>query len=341
MTIGVGIVGLGMSSRPHLEALMQLCGVAEVVGVCSRSKEKAQKVSHDYGFPACDTLEELLGCNGLDAVILLTPPNARVEIIEACAKAGKHLLVEKPVERTLAAAEGIVETAARKNVTLGVVLQHRFREDVQELKQILGEGKLGKIGAARLVFPWWRGQDYYNEKGRGSYERDGGGVLISQAIHVLDIMLYLLGDVAEASGFAATTLLHNMESEDFVSAGLRFVSGAVGSVVATTAAYPGEPEGLFIDGELGSAHLQANVLTLHWRDGRKETVGEGRGTGSGADPMAFGPELHRELIRDFCNSIAKGVEPQVTGKSALKVQRLIEAIVSSSKDRSGAMAPLG
>ena len=132
-----------------------------------------------------------------------------------------------------------------------------------------------------------------------------------------------------------------MESEDFVAAGLLFASGASGAVVATTAAYPGTPEGLFIDGELGSAHLQANVLTLLWRDGTTETFGKARGTGAGADPMAFGPELHQELISDFVQSVAAKREPEVTGASALRVQRLIEAIVTASKVNPRTIVPAG
>lgn len=341
MSVGIGIVGLGMASRPHIEALQGLKDSVTVVGVHSRTFAKAEKAAAEIGCEAHPTLEGLLAADGLDAVLVITPPNARTGIVAACAAAGKHVLAEKPVERTVGAAEEIVRTCERAGVLLGVVLQHRFRTDVRRLKEILDEGGLGAVGAARLDFPWWRDQDYYDEKGRGTYERDGGGVLISQAIHNLDVMLHLLGPVAEVRGFSATTSLHRMESEDFAAAGLRFESGAAGSVVATTAAFPGEPEGLHIDGELGSASLKANVLTLNWRDGRTETAGDSRGTGSGADPMAFGPELHRELIRDFADSVAEGREPAVSGASALQVQRLIEAILSSAKSSPATKVPKG
>ena len=330
--LGVGIVGLGMAAKPHLVSLAQLQDIATVCGVYSTTATKRNNVGKEHGMPVSSSLEELLEHPELNALLVLTPPNARKEIVAAAAQAGKALLVEKPLERTVRAAQEIVATCTKAKVPLGVVLQHRYRSDVCKLKEILTAGKLGMIGAARLNFPWWRAQNYYDEKGRGTYERDGGGVLISQTIHILDLMLYLLGPVDEVQAYTATTSLHNMETEDFVVAGLQFSSGASGSVMATTAAFPGQPEELIIEGELGSARLYANVLTISWRDGRTETHGTARGTGSGADPMAFGPELHQALIRDFINNVQAGRESSITGTDALRVQKLIEAIIKAGKD---------
>jgi UDP-N-acetyl-2-amino-2-deoxyglucuronate dehydrogenase len=177
------------------------------------------------------------------------------------AEAGKHVLMEKPVERTTEAAEEIVRICEANRVKLGIVFQHRYREASQKLKSLVGEGALGEIGLVRADVPWWREQAYYDEPGRGSYERDGGGVLISQAIHTLDLMLSLTGPVAEVQAVAATTRFHEMESEDFVAGGMRFASGAPGAVMATTASFPGDAESITLDCEKASAHLQSGTLT--------------------------------------------------------------------------------
>src|SRR5690606_22151086 len=157
------------------------------------------------------------------------------------------ILMEKPIERTTEAAEAIVATCERQGVSLGIVFQHRFRAGSMRLRALVADGALGPIGCVRLAVPWWRPQTYYDEPGRGTLARDGGGGLISQAIHSIDLMLSLAGPVEEVQSVAGTTRLHRMETEDFVGAGLRFASGAFGSLIATTAAFPGEGEELVID----------------------------------------------------------------------------------------------
>ncbi len=184
----------------------------------------------------------------------------------------------------------------------------------------------------RASVPWWREQAYYDEPGRGTYERDGGGVLISQAIHTLDLMLSLTGPVAQVQAVAATTRFHEMESEDFVAGGMRFASGAPGSVMATTASFPGEAESITLDCEKASAHLQSGTLTLSWRDGRVESFGETGGTGGGADPMAFPHGWHRDLIAGFAAAVREGRDPVPSGREALDVHRLIDALMRSSRE---------
>ncbi|MCY4335174.1 MAG: Gfo/Idh/MocA family oxidoreductase [Litoreibacter sp.] len=187
---------------------------------------------------------------------------------------------------------------------------------------------------ARIALPWWRDQSYYDQPGRGSYATDGGGVLITQAIHVLDLMLSLTGPVEQVSAMTATTPLHQMEAEDFAVAGLRFESGAVGSLVATTSAFPGGPETLELDFAHAALRLCAGELTIHWRDGRVETLGEVTGTGGGSDPMDFPCDWHRDLIADFANALRTGRAPRITGREALKVHRLIDAIERAAQSGS-------
>lgn len=326
----LAVVGLGMASKPHLEALAELDGRVAVSGLFNRSRDKAEAAAARWGFPLFDSLAAIAADPGTDAVILVTPPNERAEAVALLAGAGKHILMEKPVERTLAAATAIVETCEARGVRLGIVFQHRFRAGALRLRALVEAGALGDLALVRATIPWWREQAYYDAPGRGTYARDGGGVLISQAIHVLDLMLSLTGPARAVQAMTATTRLHRMEAEDFAVAGIEFASGACGAVVATTATYPGEAESLVLDGTEAVARLEGGQLSVLWRDGRAESVGEASGTGGGADPMGFPCDWHRDLIEDFARAVAEDRAPAVTGRAALEVQALIEAITRSS-----------
>lgn len=326
----LAVVGLGMATKPHLEALAELEGRVAVSGVFNRSRGKAEAVRARYGHPVFDSIEAIASDPGTDAIILATPPNERDAIVRMMAAAGKHVLTEKPVERTLAAAEAIVALCEAQGVRLGVVFQHRFRAGARRLRALVDDGALGELALVRALIPWWRDQAYYDAPGRGTYARDGGGVLISQAIHVLDLMLSLTGPARSVQAMTAATRLHRLEAEDFATAGVVFAGGAVGSIVATTATWPGEEESLTLDGSEGSARLQGGLLSVRWRDGREETVGEASGTGGGADPMAFPCDWHRDLIEDFARAIAEGHAPAIPGRAALEVHALIDAMTRSA-----------
>ena len=218
----------------------------------------------------------------------------------------------------------------RAGLPLGIVLQHRMKPAAHRLAALMAEGALGAPRLVHLDVRWWRGQDYYDEPGRGTLERDGGGVLISQAIHALDLMLTLAGPVASVQAMTATTALHRMETEDFAAAGLVFAGGATGSVTATTAAWPGAEETMTLVFDAGTATLAGGRFDLAWRDGRSETFGASRGSGGGADPMAFDHGLHRAVIADFAAALVEDRPPAITGRSALAVHRLIDAIATSS-----------
>ncbi len=334
----LAVIGLGMATKPHLDALAELRGRVEVSGVYNRTRAKADEVSEKFGFPVFESLEAIVADTNTDGVIIATPPNQRLEIVTMMAGAGKHILMEKPVERTLDAAREIVNLCEEKGVTLGIVFQHRFRQAAQRLRALIDEEALGEMALVRAEIPWWRGQEYYDVPGRGTLERDGGGVLISQAIHVLDLMLSLTGPAASVQAMTATTRMHEMETEDFAAAGVHFSNGAVGSIVATTATYPGELERLVIDGTLGTAALNGGQLNVVWRDGRIEEVGEASGTGGGADPMAFPCDWHRDLIENFATAVSTGSAPAIPGREALRVHSLIDAMIRSGEQH--AQAPV-
>jgi len=330
--LGLAVIGLGMASKPHLLALEDLSERIEVRGIYDPAEEARTRVHDTYGFPVAESVEALAADPAVDAVALITPPNARLGLVKLFSGAGKHILSEKPVERTTEAAEKIVRLCEAAGVTLSVVFQHRFRAASEKLAALIAEGALGTLRVVRADVPWWRDQAYYDVPGRGSYARDGGGVLISQAIHTLDLMLSLTGPVASVQALTATTPFHRMEAEDFAAGGMIFASGAVGSVFASTSNFPGDAESLALDCDKASVLLKSGVLTVHWRDGQSESFGEEAGTGGGADPMAFPFDWHKSMYEDFADAVRDGRPPRITGAEALNVHRLIGAIEASSRD---------
>lgn len=331
--VGLAVIGAGMASKPHFSALDDLAreGLVRVVSVHARSSARRHAAADQLHARPAEKVGDIAGDPEVDAVLVLTPPNARTEIIRTLAAAGKPVLMEKPVERTLAAAEELVGLMDAAKLPLGIVLQHRMKPASRRLAEMLDDGALGAPALVRLDVPWWRGQDYYDESGRGTLERDGGGVLLSQAIHALDLMLTLFGRVEEVQAMVGTTRLHRMETEDVATAGLVFANGAIGSVTATTACYPGADETLAGVFENGTVTLSGGRLDVVWRDGRTESSGDALGSGGGADPMAFDHGAHRAVIADFATSLVEQSQPAITGRSALAVHRLIDAIGTSSQ----------
>jgi len=326
MAFKVGIIGLGMAVTPHAKSLLDLKDRAQVAYAYSPSAERRKKFAERFPFPQCDRLETILEDRSVNAVLVLTPPNTHLEIVERCTAAGKHVLLEKPLEISTGRAERLVQSC--KNVKLGVVLQHRFRPAAEKLREMLP--LLGTLVSASAAIPNWRPQSYYDQPGRGTRARDGGGVLLTQGIHTLDLFLSYTGEPAEVKSFVATTPVHKMETEDLAAAAVRFENGALGTVHATTAAYPGFPERIELIGTRGTALLEGTSLRVQIHDEKPfELKTESGGGGTGADPMAFPHDWHRGVLADFLDSIEQNREPRVSGAEALKVHRFIDRILRS------------
>jgi UDP-N-acetyl-2-amino-2-deoxyglucuronate dehydrogenase len=324
------MIGLGMVSGTYAQAILNSADITLdlVHSRTSDSRDAFVQQWPNLGARTANDIDEIIASDA-DFVIVTTPPNTRLDIVKSLARAGKPILMEKPVERNLQNARDLVEICAQNDVRLGIILQHRVRPVVDQLRLLLDD--LGDMHVVEVSVPWWRDQTYYDTPGRGTYARDGGGVMISQAIHTLDLMLSLTGPVETVSALAATSKSHDMEAEDFVSAGLRFASGAVGHVFATTSAYPGRGETITLHCAKGSVTLDAGTLEIEWRDGRNQTLGQTATSGAGADPMAFTSDWHQCVIEDFARSHAENRPCLVTGEEALKVHALIDALERSSK----------
>ncbi|MEM6408957.1 MAG: Gfo/Idh/MocA family oxidoreductase [Pseudomonadota bacterium] len=334
----VAMIGTGMVADTHALACRDSRDV-ELIGVCARSFASAaayaERLDAEHGMRVgvYENVAEVAGDADVDFVLLITPPDARMGPVATLADAGKPILMEKPVERSFIAASELVALCAGR-VPLGIVFQHHMREASLALAAQLP--RLGAVQTVEISVPWWRDQAYYDAPGRGSYARDGGGVMINQAIHTLDLALTFTGPVRAVQAFARTSKAHEMEAEDFVCAGLEFESGAVGSLTASTASFPGRAEMIRLHCEKASAVLGEGVLEVTWRDGASERFGArggpGGGAGGGADPMAFTHAWHQAVIEDFAGALRKGRDPLVTGRAALQVHALIEALTRSSHE---------
>jgi predicted dehydrogenase len=326
MASRVAIVGLGMAVTPHAKSLLDLGERVEVAYAFSPSAERRAAFGQRFAFAQCERLETILQDKTVDAVLVLTPPNTHLELVSRLAAAGKHVLLEKPLEVSTEKAEQLVRKAA--GVKLAVVLQHRFRPAAEKLRNT----NLGKIISASALIPVWRPQSYYDQPGRGTRARDGGGVLLTQGIHTLDLLLSFAGEAAEVRGFSTTTAVHRMETEDLVCASVRWQSGALGVVHATTAAYPGFAERIELIGTRGTALLEGTALQVKLGDGTSiEVKTEAGGGGTGADPMAFPHDWHRGVLADFLDAIEQDRRPRVDGAEALKVHRFIDALLQTTR----------
>lgn len=336
----VAVVGLGMAVTPHAKSLLDLRERVEVAYAFSPSPQRRHTFAQHFPFPLADNIDDIFDDPAVEAVLLLTPPNTHLDLVRRCADAGKHVLLEKPLEITLERSEALIETAERAGITLGVVLQHRFRPAGMELKRLIAEGRLGALVGVSAEIGNWRPQSYYDQPGRGTRARDGGGVLLTQAIHTLDLMIALAGLPIEVTGYAATSPVHRMETEDIVAAAMRFANGAMGTIGATTTAYPGFPERIAIIGERGTAVLEGTTLEVRLHDGTTVSSGEDLGAaGAGADPMAFPNDWHRALLADFLDALEQRRPPAISGREALKVHRLIAALLAAAEQ--GRPVPVG
>ncbi|AJD42358.1 oxidoreductase protein [Rhizobium gallicum bv. gallicum R602sp] len=327
----IGLIGLGMAAAPHAKGLLDLKDRVEVAAAFSPTPARRQAFSETYGFATCEDAETILADPSIAAVMILTPPNTHLELVRRAAEANKHVLLEKPLEITQERARALVEVTEHAGIKLGIVLQHRFRPVSIALAALIHEGRLGEIVSASARLHNWRPQSYYDQPGRGTRARDGGGVLLTQAIHTLDLLVSLAGLPEEVRAYTTTSKVHRMETEDLAMAAIRFTSGAIGTVSATTCAYPGYPDEIDVIGTRGMARLDGRRLAASFHDGTEISIEDEAAGGAGADPMAFPHDHHRSVLADFLDAIEDGREPCVSGREALKVHRLIDAILAAAQ----------
>lgn len=328
----VGILGTGAIAWKHATAYKN---IGYTITACTNGTEtKGRKFAEATGSKFVATPEELCARADVDFVDVCTFPSYRLQAVEMCAQNKKHVLVQKPMAVDLEAAAKMIETAQAAGIQLGVVSQHRWDDSVLFLKKALAAGRLGRILQADAYVKWYRSDEYYARPIKGSWAVEGGGALISQAIHQVDVLLYLNGAVSETFGYWQLGAAHKIESEDCVSAVLRYASGATGVIQAATALWPGYPERVEIHGTKGSAIITGDQLTA-WdvRDDSGEPAPIAQQAKSGAsDPMAISTAPFERQFLDFGEACKAGRKPSCSGIEGYKALELVRSIYTSCKE---------
>jgi predicted dehydrogenase len=332
-----GIIGTGMISGFHYKAISEIPGCA--VTACMDSvPERARDFAERHGCAGYGELGKFLAHPGLDIVTICTPSGTHLEAALAAAKAGKHLIIEKPIEVSLPRIDKIIEACDKNGVSLSGVFMSRYHEAVREIKRALEEGRFGKLTLGGAYIKWWRSQEYYDKGGwRGTWQFDGGGALMNQGIHAVDLLQWFMGPVESVYCYTALLGHERIEVEDTAVISLRFKSGALGVIEGSTAAYPGFPKRLEISGVRGSAVLEEESLK-GWnfaeefpRDaGIREKFMARPGSGGSSDPSAIGYHGHRAQFTEIVEALASGKKPAVDGREARKAVEIILAAYQSA-----------
>lgn len=341
---GFGLVGCGAISGVHFKAL-EMVERARLVATCDIVEERARKAAEDYGAEAYYTdFNDLLARDDIDVVHVTTPSGHHHVVSIAASEAGKHSFVTKPIDITLPNIDAMIEAAEANGVKLAAAHQFRAYDSHLQLKRAIDEGRLGEIHYANAFVPWWRGQDYYSDRWQGTWEHDGGGALMNQAVHRVDLIVWLIGNVAEVCGYAATRA-HEMETEDIATAALLFESGAHGVIQGTTLTYKGMDTRLEVHGSRGNVVLESETIT-HWDIEGEESLAEQRDSDeetSAADPTAGlsdGVAAHAVQVDALLDWIEGTGEPFVSGPDARRAVEVILAIYASQRTGEKVALPL-
>jgi len=336
-----GIIGGGMIANFHAQAI-QAMQSGELGAIYARDPEKAKALGEKYNCKAYHNLEDLLGDNDVDIVTIATPSGAHLEPTIAAAKAGKHIVCEKPLEVTPARIEQMIKVCHENNVTLAGIFNRRFNPAVQAFKKAVDSGRFGTLTLCDAYVKWYRTQEYYDSGAwRGTWALDGGGALMNQSIHTIDQLIYLAGDIKRLSA-STTCLIHKgIEVEDTAVAILEFDNGARGVIQGATSCWSssGHPAEVHICGSEGSVFMSDESFRV-WDfknaapedEQIKSSLMEGADQGLGAnDPSAINFDGHLRNFENVVESIEGGNDPLVTGQEGLKAVKVIDAIYRSAK----------
>ena len=328
--IGWGIIGCGTIGPTHADAV-QANEQAELVQVCDMVPEKAKKMAADHNCSYVTSLAELLAHDDIQAVSICTPSGMHSEQAIAAAQAGKHILCEKPLDITLDKIDAMLEAAEAYDVKLAGVFQYRTYPISQKVREAVRNGKLGKLVLGDCYQKLFRSHEYYGSgEWRATWELDGGGALMNQGIHGIDLLLWIMGEVARVSAYCRR-LVRNIDVEDTSVANLEFTNGALGTLVTTTSVTPAENVRTEIHGDKGSIKLQGSDIIQWAIQGEEEVAGESTDEGTASDPTAVTATGHTEHVRDLCEAIINDREPTIPGREARKAVELIKAIYLSSR----------
>jgi predicted dehydrogenase len=341
-SLGCAIFGCGLIARFHAVALAEVPGT-QLRALVSRNADNARKLNTELGL-ACDAYTELapvLARPDIHIVIVTTPSGAHLEPAVAAAEAGKHVVVEKPLEITLERCDRIIAACDRAGVRLCTIFPSRFGDANRALKTAVDAGRFGRLTLGETTCKWWRPQSYYDDGGwKGTRALDGGGALMNQAIHNVDLLLWLMGPVTHVSGFTATLAHERIEVEDTAVACLRFASGALGVIQATTSVFPGLPKTVAVHGDKGTVVIEQDDV-LRWdftpetaadRQVRERFAQKTGASGGASNPAAISHTGHARQLADFVRAVREGGQPLVDGREGRRAVEVIVGIYRSAAE---------
>jgi len=333
MTVHIGLIGGGNITDTHARAALAIPGV-KISAIYGTHSEKTARLCENYGGVPFADIERFLAHRPMEVVIIGSPSGLHAEHGIKAARCGLHVLTEKPIDISTARADALIAECEKAGVKLGVLFQDRSKPDVHRLKNFLAEGALGKPILADAQVKWYRPPEYYgNSRWRGKLALDGGGALINQGVHTVDLLLWLMGDVVSVQA-QMKTALHNIEGEDTVVALLELASGAIGTLVAATSAYPGYPRRLEITGSEGTVILEHDrIIRADLRTPRAELLGnESSDQNQQATSVVVSDVRgHQAILEDFLRAIKTNSRPACDGKEGRRSVALIEAIYESAR----------
>jgi UDP-N-acetyl-2-amino-2-deoxyglucuronate dehydrogenase len=339
--LGFAVVGCGMIARFHARALADVPGT-KLAAVVSRSDANARKMIDELGLTGCKAftnLADALKQPDIDVVVVTTPSGAHMEPALAAADAGKHVVVEKPLEITLDRCDRIIEACAKNKVQLCTIFPSRFGDANQELKNAITAGRFGRLTLGETTCKWWRSQAYYDDGGwKGTQALDGGGALMNQGIHQVDLLLWMMGPVAQVIGATAMLAHERIEVEDTAVACVRFKSGALGVIQATTSVWPGLSKTISVHGDKGSVVIEQDDL-VRWEFDpeqpgdlavRQHFAAKTGASGGSSNPAAISHVPHARQLADFVRAISTNTPPLVDGREGRRAVELILGIYRSN-----------
>lgn len=329
-----------MIARFHARALAEVPDT-RLIALVSRSEENARKFATELeqDLVLCTDLSQALARKDVHLVIITTPSGAHQEPAAKAARAGKHVVVEKPLEITTARCDAIIQACEENGVQLCTIFPSRFGDANVELKRALDAGRFGRLTLGETTCKWWRSQQYYDEGGwKGTKALDGGGALMNQAIHNVDLLQWMMGPVTHIAGFTAMLAHERIEVEDTAVACLRFANGALGVIQATTSVHPGLPKTIAIHGDRGTVIIEQDDI-LRWeftpeteydREVRARFAQKVGASGGSSNPAAISHQGHARQLTDFVQAIRSGRKPLVDGREGRKAVAIIEGIYQAA-----------
>lgn len=337
-TWNFGIIGAGLIANFHARALRDIPN-ARLVGCCDKIMEKGKKLADKYSCRAFKSYEEMLVSNEIDIVTIATPSGLHMEPTIAAAKAGKHVICEKPLDITLERIDAMIEAHKKSGTMLGGIFPYRFNDIMTPLREAINSGRFGTITYAGIYVPWWRSDEYYKDSWHGTWKLDGGGALMNQSIHMVDMLCDVTPPIESLQAYTAT-LGHKIEAEDTAVAVLRYANGALGIIYGTTASYPGQFRRFEITGTRGTViQVENSFAVWQFADEKSEDAeirakfGQIEGGGGVSDPAAITHENHTRNFKAFLEALESGEDFWISGKEARKAVEVILAIYKSAKEQ--------